>query len=276
MCLIVVCVIFVSPRLSTDEIRMLDVGQGDSTLIRSEGAAVLIDTGNHDSLLKEEIAEAGVYTLDAVFISHADSDHCGSLESLADIVNIQRVYLASDALVCSCNNCSSLVSVCKKIVGDEGLYGVDVGDEFVVGKFRFTILSPSVFSDEGGNADSLVMSCAYDYENDGQAEWLALFTGDAETETLTKLMNAGLLSDIDVLKVGHHGSKVSLSSDILDVLNPEVALIGVGATNRYGHPTQTVLDLLANANSEVYRTDVNGTISVTFSKNNLSVNPDST
>jgi competence protein ComEC len=120
------------------------------------------------------------------------------------------------------------------------------------------------------------MSCAYDYENDGQAEWLALFTGDAETETLTKLMNAGLLSDIDVLKVGHHGSKVSLSSDILDVLNPEVALIGVGATNRYGHPTQTVLDLLANANSEVYRTDVNGTISVTFSKNNLSVNPDST
>jgi competence protein ComEC len=275
VCLAVACVIFVSPRLSTDEIRMLDVGQGDSTLIRSDGVSVLIDTGNHDTLLKSEIGEAGIYTLDAVFISHADSDHCGSLASLADFVNIKRVYLAADALDCTCNNCTSLVDVCKNLVGEEGLYGVNVGDEFGVGRFKFTILSPSAFSDEGGNADSLVMSCAYDYENDGQAEWLALFTGDAETETLTKLMNAGLLSDIDVLKVGHHGSKVSLSSDILDVLKPEVALIGVGATNRYGHPTQTVLDLLANANSEVYRTDVNGTISITFSKNNLCVNPDS-
>jgi competence protein ComEC len=140
-----------------------------------------------------------------------------------------------------------------------------------LGRFSFEVLSPYVFNDDGGNADSLVLLCRYDFESDGIYEWNTLFTGDAEAEVLQSLTAESLVGDIDILKVPHHGSKAGLTEELLNTLQPEVALIGVGATNRYGHPTQTALELLESIGAHVYRTDLNSNISIKFKKESLSV-----
>jgi competence protein ComEC len=274
ICACSIALVLVAPRLAADEIRMLDVGQGDSTLVRSQGNAVLIDTGNKDSLLREAIGESAIYELDGVFISHADSDHCESLESLASYVNIKAVYVASDLLNCACNNCTELVDVGRKVVGDANLIGLNKGDVVKVGRFSLEVVSPSVFVDEGGNADSLVLLCRYDYELDGVTEWSTLFTGDAEADVLQGLVDGALVGDIDILKVPHHGSKAGMTEELLTALSPEVALIGVGATNRYGHPTSTALELLHAVGSNVYRTDTDSCISIRLGKDTLSIQTD--
>jgi competence protein ComEC len=89
-----------------------------------------------------------------------------------------------------------------------------------------------------------------------------LFTGDAEETAERSILNARLDVESTILKVGHHGSRTATSPDFLRAVNPEVAVISVGKDNNYGHPHQETLDKLAAEGVKVYRTDVNGTITI--------------
>ncbi len=139
------------------------------------------------------------------------------------------------------------------------------------GRFRLTVVWPGRFADEGGNADSLSFLCSWDGDEDGEGEWTALLCGDAEAEQLAKMAESLPPEGVDVLKVGHHGSKKSLDASVAERLSPSVALIGVGEHNRYGHPSQEALDLLDSKGCATYCSDEAGNVVVTFSEDTLTV-----
>ena len=252
---------------------MLDVGQGDAFLLRSEGRAVLIDTGAYDSLLRSALARQSVVHLDAVIVTHADDDHCGALASLLGTVAVDSVIVAEDALSCGCASCRSLVDDAVRLVGRNRLMGIERGDEIAVGSFTLKTVWPEGFVEEGGNADSLCFVVGCDADADGEADSTALMVGDAEAEQLASMMDEGLLppAGVDILKVGHHGSKNAFDGELLEELAPRIALISVGEANRYGHPAAEITDALDRSGAATFRTDLQGDVSCKFEDDSVTV-----
>lgn len=266
----VIFFVFIQPKFNADELIMLDVGQGDAILIRSGESTVLIDTGNQENKLKSSLGSLGVYSLDAVIITHHDDDHMACLESLAGYEKIGAIYCAKDALTCLCDNCHILRESSSKTIM-QGLSGLSMGDRLQVGKIELEVVWPKQYKDKGGNLDSVCLLLKTDFNSDGDAEWKALLTGDAESATLEELIKNKEIGDIDVLKVGHHGSKITINKKIAESLRPEISLISVGLNNRYGHPAREALDILSGINSQIYRTDQNGTVKIRFNPDSLAV-----
>ncbi len=264
--MILLAIALVFRTMVSDEVIMLNVGQGDAFIVRSQGKSILIDTGNEEQMLRRAFARHGIMQLDGVFITHADDDHCGSLEEVLAIAKTEAVYVANDCLACPCDSCSNLRKEASLIDGQEGLKGLHIGDSFECGDFSFRIIWPVAYEDEGGNADSLCMLA--EYRPTGQ---LLLFTGDAESEQLAEIVEREHLRNIEVLKVGHHGSKAALDDDLAQTLSPRIALIGVGAGNRYGHPNAETLERLEKEESLVFRTDIDGDVTLEFSREKLHI-----
>lgn len=262
--------IIVSPYFHDDEVIMLDVGQGDSFVVRSQGKTILIDTGNRDTALLESLGRQGIYKIDALVISHADDDHCGSMDALHGVVSVAQVYLAKQAYDCECKSCVKLIDGAEELVGATNLRQLQVGDRFQVGVFDLEVIWPDEFKDEGGNADSLTLLLSTPRLGEGEInssskeEWLMLFCGDAEKEQLGIMLREGRLGDIDILKVGHHGSRNALSDNLVASLRPEIGLVSSGVGNRYGHPTEETLDLLEEGNCQIFRTDQEGDVVCKF------------
>ena len=261
----------VAPWAKGDQLVMLDVGQGDAFLLSSGGERILIDTGAYDSLLRSALARQGVAHLDAVVITHADADHCGALASLRGVVEVERVIIAQEALACGCTSCGELVDDARDLVGDESVIGISRGDSFAMGAFALRVVWPAGFEEEGGNADSLCLLIGYDAQGDGSYEASVLMTGDAEAEQLSEIIAEEHLGGVDVLKVGHHGSKNAFDADQIAEISPTVALISVGEGNRYGHPAPEIVSLLEQEGAAVFRTDLQGDVSCKFSGDSITV-----
>ena len=262
-------VVYDTIAASGDAIVMLDVGQGDSILVRSQGHAMLIDTGNQDSMLISALGRNHVRHLDEVLLTHADDDHVGSVDALASCVEIDRVVVAEDMLTCSDESCRGVVEQAGNAARE--LVGVSVNDEFAVGAFNCKVIWPHGFKDAGGNADSLCVIVSYDGNSDGKMDATALFLGDAEKEELEAMLSEQQMASIDIIKVGHHGSKNGITVDEAEKLGPDIALIGVGKHNRYGHPSEEVLSILQEVGCAVFRTDEQGDIACSLNAENVSV-----
>ncbi len=258
---------------AADEIVALDVGQGDAILVRSAGAAVLVDTGTNDTDVLAALARHGIVQLDAVIITHGDDDHCGSLNALGNAVEIKRVLLAQNALSCTCDSCSNLRAVAQEVA--PVVEGLSVGDCLQVGRFSLAVIWPDSFVDEGGNADSLCLLVSYERKSrgsdDGKDTWTALLVGDAEGEQLEALLASNRIDDIDVYKVGHHGSRAAIDAEIAEMLAPRIALISVGAYNRYGHPATETLEALEGVGCAIFRTDEAGDVTCRFFSDRIEV-----
>jgi competence protein ComEC len=261
------CLLFAFPRFHGCEVAMIDVGQGDAVVYRQGAHAVLVDTGTNDAKLLRGLARHDVRALDAVIISHPDDDHCGSLPALLATVPVARVYVARDALTCSCDKCSAL----RSSLGGCHVEGIAQGDEIRWGGYSLQVIAPQGFVSEGDNQDSLVMVVRCDCNGDGIGDWTVLTSGDAESEVLVPLMRAAHVGDVDILKVPHHGSAQAVDAALLQVVKPRVSLIGVGADNRYGHPAQETIDQLEEAGSLVFRTDVDGDVVCSLTPQQINV-----
>ena len=254
---------------SSDKLVMLDVGQGDAILVESRGTTLLIDTGNEDALLIEQLAKQQIIHIDSVLVTHADDDHCGSLEVLSRSVSIDRIILAQGMLECSGDSAQSLVEQSRSIGCD--IVGVGLDDEFRVGAFTAHIVWPHEFTQEGGNADSLCISLEHDGNDDGISDTTAFLTGDAEKEQIEAMVQEGRIGHIDILKVGHHGSRNGLTTEEAATLHPSVALVSCGMGNRYGHPAPETVNTLESVGAALFRTDLNGCITCKLTPERITV-----
>ena len=250
---------------------MLDVGQGDSFLVKSRGLTLLIDTGNNPRKLLAGLARHGVNRLDGVVISHADDDHCGCLADLRGVVSVDSVFVAKGLSSVGTDKVDDMLKDAERLSSASGIRELAVGDMITIGSVCFKVISPEGLTDKGENDDSICLIATTDLNDDGMGEWRALFTGDAESEVLDSLNREGALEDIDILKVGHHGAKSALDEELMDVLKPEIALISVGERNRYGHPAANTVSLLESSDVEVFRTDLQGDVVCSLSQTSISI-----
>ncbi|WP_442603694.1 ComEC/Rec2 family competence protein [Paenibacillus sp. KN14-4R] len=232
----------------------LDVGQGSSQLLISpSGKTMLIDTGDVDKeqLMLNYMKEYDIKKIDVLVLSHAHADHIGTASAIIDQLDIGKIYMPKAG-----NTTKTYENVLKSIK-NKGLKvstakaGITLDwDE----KVKVQMLAPVQPSYEDMNDTSAVVKVTY-----GATSFL--FTGDAEKQSETDMLESKADLSATVLTVGHHGSSTSTSAAFLKEVNPKVAVIQVGAGNSYNHPTEAVLKRLDKKGVKVYRNDQNGTVS---------------
>ncbi|MBU1091835.1 MBL fold metallo-hydrolase [Patescibacteria group bacterium] len=265
------CVIFVWYAVFYESrnglaVYFLDVGQGDSIFIQAEnGNQILIDGGQNKSVLNQLSKVMPFYdrVIDVVIETHPDGDHIGGL---VEVLNRYDVGLVMESGV---KSDSAIYKELKNIIGRKNITEIlgKKGMRMNVGEGLFLdILFPvSDASEMESNSASIVARLVYENTS-------FLLTGDspqAIEKYLASVYKDNL--DVDVLKVGHHGSKTSSSEIFIGYTSPEYAIVSVGADNRYGHPSQEVLDILKKLEVKVLRTDEMGTIKIKSDGENLSI-----
>lgn len=210
-----------------DYLYAIDVGQGDCSLIVHKNKTILIDTGG---LIYEDIAvttlipffkKIHVNKIDYVICSHSDHDHIGALDSLKQLMKV------------------------KNIINERSQFPLTVHD--------------LIFENLNN----------YDYKNENDSSLVNKFTfigltflymGDASTTIEKEIVNDYDLSDVDIIKLGHHGSSTSTSEEFLDATTPKEVIISLGHNNYYGFPDKVVLERLNKRNIKIRRSDIEGTI----------------
>jgi len=249
--------------ISCVQITMLDVGQGDSFVIRTTtGSTYLIDGG---STTENQIGEyrilpflkqGGVRVVDGIFLSHEDADHINGVVELLEMIKQSRADLVVRKIILpgwdNIEDFEELVKLAQELKIE--LCEFNVGDKMLDGEMRITCLHPNGENyQDRSNEGSMVLRLDY-------KDFSMLFTGDLEGRAEETLL--GTYGEVDILKVGHHGSKTGCSKALLLECRPKAAMISCGEDNLYGHPHEEVLKRLEEENIEVYRTDQYGAVTI--------------
>ena len=245
----------------------IDVRQGDSTLIQFpyNRGVILIDTGgvkNYiDNTVNERVGEnivsylnsLGINKIDYLILSHGDYDHMGEA---INFVNNFKV----DKVIFNCGEFDELEQDLIKVLDKNKIPYYSCIKELNIDDNKLYFLNNKDYGNENDNS-----SVIYTELNNHKF----LFMGDAGVEVEEDLIEKYNLQNIDVLKVGHHGSKTSSSKEFIDKVNPKYSIISVGKNNRYGHPNDSVLENLEG--SKIYRTDQDGSIMFRIKNNKLRI-----
>lgn len=257
LCLIAILLLQAIP-MPVQQITMLDVGQGDSLLFQDGTTQVLIDGGPGAQVLQRLTEEMPWYDkkLDVVVVTHFDRDHAEGITHVLERYDVGMIMLPKYRPTTDIGRQLLSQIIDKKIPYRFGWYGQSVSAEGM----RFRLMSPipgpeweRLAKSKSNNASLIMRADIQDLS--------LLLTGDAEKGIETQLLNLvpSEAFDVDILKVGHHGSKTSTSQEFLNAVTPSTSLISVSDDNTYGHPTAEVLGRLAHTN--IFRTDQHGTIS---------------
>ena len=254
----------------TLEIAFLDVGQGDALAIRSPGSRwILVDTGprgrTYDAgarVVLPYLRRRGVARIEALVLTHPDLDHIGGAEAVVQELDVGYVVDPSQA-----TGKDSYVGVLEA-ASRRGVPWLEARRDVSVtlDGVEVTVLhpdgpTPASFGGTDSNAESVVLLVRY-------GEFEALLTGDAPVGVEEAILD-DLPSDLEVLKVGHHGSNTSTSASLLARTSPELAVISVGARNRYGHPHTDVVNRIMESGARVLRTDLSGDIVIRARRSGL-------
>lgn len=234
----------------TDDVRMtaLDVGQGQCIILQSEEKTYLVDCGGDSDTAAADLAaqtllSQGIDRLDGVILTHYDRDHAGGVAYLLSRIKTDALYLPT---------CLDEDGFSDKLFayGDGAVIMVDDPMQIFFGDTKIS-LYPSEMATTSNESGLCILFQRQDCD--------ILITGDRTEVGERELLRQVNLPDLEVLIVGHHGSKTSTCQQLLDAGQADVAIISVGE-NSYGHPTQEVLDRLEAAGCTVFRTDIYGTV----------------
>lgn len=249
-------------NISEDNLKIyfIDVGQADSILIEQKGKFMLIDAGNNDDgeMVVNFLKQKGVTKLDYIIGTHAHEDHIGGLDDV--IRNFDEEKILFPKTTTTTRTFEDFVKCVKE--KNKKLYAPTSGEVFDFADSTFEVIAPNFDTYESANNYSIVIKLKY-------KEKSFLFTGDAEKLSEDEILQKGYDIKSDVIKIGHHGSSSSTSSNFLKAVNPEYAVICVGKDNSYNHPKKSVMDRLKKYDIKVYRTDEQGSITVVSDGKNI-------
>lgn len=243
---------------NTTYLKMIDIGQGDSILLRSKNQTVLVDTGgissygnsNRDgeiyyNTISPLLKSLGIKRLDYLVLTHGDKDHLGEAKTIISNMPVKRILLNDNRI----NYYEQQLIRKNTMIAKQGL-------SFTIGKLNFIQLNENL-KDENDSSQIYLVS----YNN-----LRLLLTGDASIKSEELLLENYDLGKIDILKVGHHGSKTSTSSLLLKKIRPNIALISSGKDNKFNHPHLEVLERLKKYHLRIYNTQTSGTITINLDK----------
>ncbi len=244
-------------RIVNNEVSILDVGQGDSSLIRLKNKNILIDTGgniNYDiskNILIPYVKSVGIKKIDYLVLTHGDYDHMGEAINLVENFKVEKVIF-------NCGPYNDLENELIEVLDKKKIKYYSCIKELNIDNNKLHFLQTKEYDNENENSNVIYT------ELNG---YKFMFMGDAGVEKEKDILEKYNVSKIDVLKIGHHGSKTSSDKNFIDEMNPKYSVISVGKNNRYGHPNKEVLNNLDN--SKIYRTDQDGSIMFKIKNNKL-------
>ena len=234
----------------------LDVGQGACVCVLSGDSTVMLDCGGIGSLSDAGetaatwLESAGRDAVDLLVLSHLHEDHANGVPMLLELMPVRELVLSPDA--------DYDEDLLPKILESAERHGTKLqylnGDEErSLGRIDLRMFAPST---EGSENERCIMSLV------SSGEFDLFFTGDSPKKAERELLERAELPDLEVLIVGHHGSRTSTDGALLEATKPEDAIISVGRYNSFGHPTREVLERLRAYGCTVYRTDLNGNVEI--------------
>ena len=242
-------------------VTFLDVGQGDSSVIIFPfGKTILIDTGglylSGYNISKNKtvpyLNSLGISKIDLLILTHGDYDHIGDAINLLNEIKVDEVLFNNDSFN---DNENKIIKVLDK---KNIKYSKNSWDFKKIEDLYF--LNTKMYDNENDNSNVIYT------ELDG---YKFIFMADAGIDKEKDILDKYNISGIDVLKIGHHGSKTSSSKEYINKINPKYSIISVGKNNRYGHPNKEVLNNLGQ--SKIYRTDIDGSIMFKIKNNKLKI-----
>ena len=253
--------VFVKSTLSLDDqIVFLDVGQSDSTLIMSNGEVALVDLGNLSGggrNVTEDLKKRAINDINYIIITHYHADHMGVIKTIAENFNIKNVIINKNYSVSDTD--AEAINDFFDVIEDNNInleYATD-RKQLQVGDFQLTLfVSNLLFQNENENCTVVSANCK---------SVKTLLMADAGYDMINNFFVYNYYGeDIahDILKVGHHGSKDSTKLNFLKLIGPKDAVISCGKNNLYGHPNIEILEMLNEVGANVYRTDLDGDITV--------------
>lgn len=246
-------------------INFIDVGQGDSTLIRTKDTNLIIDSGGSadgkydvgKNILLPYLLDKKITKIDYIMISHFDADHCQGFMYVMNNIKVKNAIISKQAIDSELYQEFLRISQKKRI----NIIYAKQGDNINIKNLNLEILKPGDNFILNNPLNNNAIVCKLRYKS-----FSMLFTGDIEKEAENELLKEKTNIKADVLKVGHHGSKTSSEEELLKKISPKIALIGVGKNNKFGHPNSTTIEKLENIKCKIYRTDLNGEICLKINK----------
>ena len=258
--IILLIIIYISPYLNSNfEIVMFEVGEADCHLIKYpyNKNTILIDTGKNEYKIKNEVIpylkSIGIKKIDYLIITHGDLDHMGEGINLVNNFKVEKVIF-------NCGPYNDLEQELIKVLDKKKIKYYSCIKELNIDNNKLYFLQTKEYDNENDNSNVIYSELnVYKF----------MLMGDAGIDKEKDILDKYNLSNVDVLKVGHHGSKTSSSKEFINVINPKYSIISVGKNNRYGHPNKEVLENLEN--SKIYRTDEDGSIMFKIKNNELKI-----
>jgi competence protein ComEC len=259
---------FKSPKC---EIIVFDVGNADSFLIKTpDKRYVMIDTAHGkfansnsnfsqaDAIMGKYLRDNGIKKLDLLILTHFDADHSGGAIDIMNVANFKNILISKYSEDKTLNKVILNYLSDKKHNFDYAKHNAYVLKEE---KHNFSLKTfvASFENNTNQNETSTIVLLSY-------GEFNMLFMADGGYSSFEKIKKDLNSNKIEILKVGHHGAKNTVSKNMLDILNPNIAIVSTGP-NKYGHPAKSTLDILSDNNIKIYRTDTNNAIKLISDKN---------